>query len=1330
MPAQIRPNRLEVSDRFPMLGFTIRTDGSPVRAEVAIATDPLLFRSDKHPERTNQNFYSSRASGALSVPRNEAVYLVPPEVLARFIGQEKLYFALATTPERTGAVPEVVVMPGEGTPYVSLRGLTGRSLKRVRLLPSRQQKAAGYGSNGKSALEWAGDTATPGMEEVTKPNGMTAGGSPAPTQGNGGPASPPAKVVEYDDGFGPMPAPSPDEGTSQPASRMGGPTTAAQSYYGAPKNARSLSHEDAYDEETLDSPDINARKRDEMIALIEKWIPTTLLAPRIPHGEKQDLLALAGWDKARGQASKAQKDQGVPVVTSCGDVLLAMLKLWRSKVLGACNIRDQTLMPLDSGKFRIGPGAKSLGLYVEADGIKTPERGDVIVLRNGTGPSSAGSAGHVGILVEIIEGESKTTWRTADGGGGTLPDQSAAVTDREVVRFENNIPVLRSPTDNRDKLLDGWITLDRLKQVTPEDYLGMSLGIQTQALGVRYRVPLVRAQEIVTPFYDPADPSTALTCQNDAFSLAREEWFVGVPNTRIFPHSAICQLLMTAPDGSSYQGTGFYIGRNRILTCAHNLHQMSSVTIIPGRNGAGDKPFGQHALSSSSWRIAPGYTGSGDWKNDLAVIDNVPLAAPNGQWFRFLNATPSDRLPIVVCGYSSGSRAVPELTEAIDGNAQHLHGGYATGQRNLEVIEYPILTLMGASGSPVYHLSNSSGQLEALVCAVHVTGEPAAEGLNRGCFMTPPKIDWIEGRTTAFSLSTRALEIPLDPGVGGMSIGVDALQPGDVIVSTARHAVSYAIRAGTLSAISHAMLYVGDGKIIEAVGGGVREVAIEQAIGDALLAVAYRDSRVNASITQAVVDHARSRVSNPYNYAGVAFTGYRILNPLPARIIDGIASRVGLEVGQAGTTYCSELVLEAFENAGVPLVASRPGASTPDDLVQLSRSVLAYVGHLKGEDAPLGIPLGVDDPSAIRRGVSGAMSGQSFAVHWDTAPYYPQSSNASCWAASAAMVVGWRDGRTVSDAEIADKVPVIDRYTTGMWPTERRALADAWDLVAEPPASYTIDTWRDMLGSYGPLYIDMTWNTAGGGHVRVLIGMESDGAPDGSDTTMFMHDPWPGTPGRIRLSFADFLALYEGRVGNSGGQLQYQLLHAAAVPAHLRATMAAPFSLAAPSDIQHQPPGSAPTAGRRRETGSRNGTAWELDQLDGFKRPAGSNGGKAIGTGAERSVNLDDWPYVSAGEGEARLPLMVSWHYANGAVGDVRITAGEARSMPGWAHRVTAVIADGPETTQIAAVRAVVCHKFGSSGRPEIVAVTELTLFGDGTYQRQDRWEQTQAAAA
>ncbi len=210
MAAQIRPNRLEVSDRFPMLGFTIRTDGSPQRAEVAVATDPSLFRPDKKAERTGGNFYSSRAGGPLLVPRGEAIYVVPPEVLARFIGQGRLYFGLATMPERNGTAPQVAVMPSEGSPYISLQGLTGRSLKRVRVVPSRQQRAAGYGADGKSALEWAGDAAAPGQE----PAAGAMRPAPAAPGGNG---HAPAAAPAYDDGFGPLAPPPPPVSASTPA---------------------------------------------------------------------------------------------------------------------------------------------------------------------------------------------------------------------------------------------------------------------------------------------------------------------------------------------------------------------------------------------------------------------------------------------------------------------------------------------------------------------------------------------------------------------------------------------------------------------------------------------------------------------------------------------------------------------------------------------------------------------------------------------------------------------------------------------------------------------------------------------------------------------------------------------------------------------------------------------------------------------------------------------------------------------------------------------------------------------------------------------------------
>ncbi|WP_369936474.1 N-acetylmuramoyl-L-alanine amidase [Xanthomonas tesorieronis] len=267
-----------------------------------------------------------------------------------------------------------------------------------------------------------------------------------------------------------------------------------------------------------------------------------------------------------------------------------------------------------------------------------------------------------------------------------------------------------------------------------------------------------RAQEIITPFYDPSDPATALTCQDDAFSQAREEWFIGVEDTRAFPHSAICQLV--SDDGT---GTGFYIGRNRILTCAHNLHGSSQVTIVPALNGTGNAPFGSCTVPASSWRLAPGYASSSDSERDLAVIENVPIEAPNGRWFRFLQATPSEHMPLVVCGYSRSSDAVPELTALMNGDKQHLHGGYARAMSSAELIEYPILTLHRASGAPVYALDRSSGQLEARVCAVHISGAPAAQGLNRGCFLTPAKLAWIEGSSSAFALPGTARTLGAEP---------------------------------------------------------------------------------------------------------------------------------------------------------------------------------------------------------------------------------------------------------------------------------------------------------------------------------------------------------------------------------------------------------------------------------------------------------------------------------------------------------------------------------------------------------------------------------------
>lgn len=185
MTAQIRPNRMEVSDRFPMLGFAVRVDEPDVEAEVVLASDIALFSAENKARRTAANFYSSREHGTLMVPRGDGIFVVAPEVLARFIGSDKLHFGLATGKSGNGGL-KVDALPREGSPYVSLRGFTGRTLRRS------------FGSGRQSTsprLEWTGDATKPGSE----------GAAPSAVNGNGAKVANVAASAPYDDGFGPLP---------------------------------------------------------------------------------------------------------------------------------------------------------------------------------------------------------------------------------------------------------------------------------------------------------------------------------------------------------------------------------------------------------------------------------------------------------------------------------------------------------------------------------------------------------------------------------------------------------------------------------------------------------------------------------------------------------------------------------------------------------------------------------------------------------------------------------------------------------------------------------------------------------------------------------------------------------------------------------------------------------------------------------------------------------------------------------------------------------------------------------------------------------------------
>jgi V8-like Glu-specific endopeptidase/N-acetyl-anhydromuramyl-L-alanine amidase AmpD/cell wall-associated NlpC family hydrolase len=1618
---RIQVNRDTVDDRFSVLGFTVRSE-SPL-FEVGVATDPELFRAENRGRRARSNFYSSRAVGAIRARRGEAVYLLPPEVLANFVGQPRLYFGLATYREGSTSAPDFVQTPSAGNMYVNIAGLTERGLRRF----AAQAATPSYGrANGADpSLDWGGD-ARPQPAVPPAANGSAARG------GNGRPngAAAPAPAVPYDDGFGAFPKPkAPAEAPAPQAGSPSSPPAPAP----APVAAQALGRirravpalEAADEERGIEGPIPDAA------GPVSEGQAARALGGPSPEYPQASRFAPANAGNYRSVSGTRSIDRIVIHITDGGAGINGPISWFQNPSAGV------------SAHYVIGRDGEVVQMVAHKD-VAWHARS-----ANGTSIGIEHVANTRGLNPTVAQMEASAalvTW---------LCDQYGIPADRDHIQGHSEADPRTTHTGCPNAV---WEWDYYMQMVTSRMCIEPPPGsrVQAQSLARAMARPplarpaparaasifgvrrLARAQEILPQFYDPSDPGTALQCQADAFSVEREEWFAGVPNTRIFPHSAICKIITTDAAGVRRGATGFYIGRNRVLTAGHVLHNKVSADIVPGKNGS-EEPFGRCTVTSASWRKSNRYPADGS-DYDLGVIDNVAIAAPGGRWFEFLMATPGPNMPVVVCGYAAQSVTVPELTQAIDPNMQHLHGGYVETAA-AETFDYPILTLKGNSGSPVYHLREEGGELKALVAGVHVSGEPAARGLNRGCFITPDKIDWIEGRTSALAYapgepaqalrppyvrriaararslgsvggralgltdllpvdlklrvfipspailmeigpdrafgadgrsfqrdggtsraevlarfhfdggngrprleildrhwgesteyrvsdtqpvagkpswyrskspgaqptaretlrvsddnlnatlggdlvsgiasvvegsvivsfnvagglplvrlapdvdahlrvhlkvengrvfarvrgthdefpayevyandqllysydpvasggtpvgllgtgdfdveldtdwvdcgpasefriigpvriggSAQALEVPLDPGVGGQSIGPDALLPADIIVSTTRHPVSYAIRAGTISQVSHAMLYAGDGKVIEAVGEGVREIPLAQAIDDAILAVAYRDPRVDAATAHSIVDFARAQVGRPYNYAGVAATGYRMLHPLPGRLVDALRDRLGVDRTTASTFYCSQLVAAAYEAAGAQLIPARPDASTADDIVQLAQGRLQYVGHLRGEDTLLGIALAYQQDNG--RGAGAAALGNEAIEH--EVQLIPQPNKTSCWAAAMAMLLSARGSQSIGPEAIVNAVGetlmssygwdlltrVRDHYgfqfidlpsntsfyfQPGQWAAWLRELGPLWVVIVGMPHAVVVSGIRGDLNNPASVQVRVLnpWDT------RVTFDDDpvefrprNEGYADWLPFEQFARDfgtmaePNYGNWRVLHLPFnaATAQALGAG-VATRRPQPASGRSRRAAPPARTRAlaeepagdtsqapTPPTPPTPPAPPAAEPIEPSRVPGTVMRRVSGSRGRVRWALDQLEGLKHPAPAT--MAMDALVPTVIQIDTWPLI--GTDPMPLPLTLSFDAGGGSLGNVRIEAGSAGEVP-CDVSVTATIEDDNkpvaiDTGTLAALRVTIDYRFSGTPEGEQTGRVSLRLLGNGRFDQDNFW--------
>lgn len=152
-------------------------------------------------------------------------------------------------------------------------------------------------------------------------------------------------------------------------------------------------------------------------------------------------------------------------------------------------------------------------------------------------------------------------------------------------------------------------------------------------------------------------------------------------------------------------------------------------------------------------------------------------------------------------------------------------------------------------------------------------------------------------------------------------------------------------------------------------------------------------------------------------------------------------------------------------------------------------------------------------------------------------PVLSQPKSMDCWITVVAMMLSWKDGKSYSVAETADKLGDPWKFyfetNTGLPFEDQTKFIRLLQLHGEPPANYISRAYLDFLKAYGPL-----WITTGDGfsaHARLLIGIEEQDSGGRKEEMYIFIDPRLTTGKPIRVK-AKSLQNSKKKCGNSTGR--------------------------------------------------------------------------------------------------------------------------------------------------------------------------------------------------
>lgn len=157
-----------------------------------------------------------------------------------------------------------------------------------------------------------------------------------------------------------------------------------------------------------------------------------------------------------------------------------------------------------------------------------------------------------------------------------------------------------------------------------------------------------------------------------------------------------------------------------------------------------------------------------------------------------------------------------------------------------------------------------------------------------------------------------------------------------------------------------------------------------------------------------------------------------------------------------------------------------------------------------------------------------------------------QTTDWSCWAAAAAMLVSWKKGRAYSELEVATmagpQYVSLFNNGTGLSGPQFADFASRLGMGVEAPQNFKPQGYESLLKQHGPLWIAAGLDAGGlRRHVRVLRGVVGDGTFD--NTKAYILDPADGKDYQSTMTqFAKELEVIARQEIDAGQDLYTQVI--------------------------------------------------------------------------------------------------------------------------------------------------------------------------------------------